>query len=744
MTQLKAYRKNIFPLLFSLFILFVTSWLMLFLQKKQNIIGGGIDRVIFFLLINVHIIIIIALFYVIVRRTVKLFLECKQQTPGSRFKRNVLFALTIFSVLPTFFVFFIAGKLITTNIDDWFNARIGTGLTHAQKLHDEQTANLKKQLKNDGNMFFSIATKQKFLSKIKPNKLINKIEKEITTNFKNRNYTFYIWKHLDKPFLGSIIDEIATWRSYRKVNDRSMGSLKRKFLSKLETTNDAHVFDFYGSAYWAKRTTITLPKTHISIPLTFVIAHRYPPPIRYSLIELQTSIHDYEQLKSMRNPIYWHYFIIFIFATLLILLLSIWCAFYLAKGITKPISELIAATETVRGGKWNVQVTLNPTSDLNQLAVGFNEMTKALRYARLQLENNNKEMLLIFEHINASVFLVNAYGRIIMFNAAARKLTHSFLNISRFKNKKVNFFGRELTGLFFSLVRQLKNSGKNQLTKEITFSHKANSKTFMAHLSSIDTTLKGEGKGLLVVIEDLTDIVKISKIKTWQEAARQMAHEIKNPLTPIQLATQRLRRRYKKVTTEDDAIFSECTDTILSHVNIIRNLVANFSQFAKMPESNAESLDINTIVKEVACLYQVSYPEIMFDYNLQNFLPSITIDKKKIKRVLVNLLDNSVRVLMQQESIPASTRIVSEQKKQLKIKTNFKTRRNQIELLIADNGPGIPGVVRDRLFLPHVSGEKKNMGLGLAIVHEIITQMGGTVKLLPSKQGATFQILLPI
>ena len=211
------------------------------------------------------------------------------------------------------------------------------------------------------------------------------------------------------------------------------------------------------------------------------------------------------------------------------------------------------------------------------------------------------------------------------------------------------------------------------------------------------------------------------------------------------MATQRLKRKFRK-TLNEDKVFLDCTDTILNHVKIIKDLASHFSEFAKMPASKTEPLDINDVIKEVTCLYKLSYPEINFIYELQDFMPLIKIDKKKIKRVIINLLDNSIRAL---KNIKVKTEtdkltLAGHTKKFIKIKTNFRTARNQIELIINDNGPGIPAHVKDKLFLPYVSSEKKNMGLGLAIVHESITQVGGNIKLLPSNQGATFQILLPV
>lgn len=238
--------------------------------------------------------------------------------------------------------------------------------------------------------------------------------------------------------------------------------------------------------------------------------------------------------------------------------------------------------------------------------------------------------------------------------------------------------------------------------------------------------------GLLVVVEDLTNIVKESQMKTWQTAARQMAHEIKNPLTPIQLATQRLQRKYRDILAHD-AAFIGCTNTILNQVKIIKDLASHFSEFASMPDPHIEAININVIINELICLYQVSYPDIEFILTLHEPVPIIKSDAKKLKRVFVNLLDNSVRALQ-----PIA-------QKRILITTAPDNALEKLAITFSDNGPGMPASVREQLFLPHVSTQKKNMGLGLAIIHDIIAhQLQGTIELINTESGTKFQILLPL
>lgn len=578
-------RKRIVILLLSFASLLITGWLEFFLFNKEYLSKYDTNRISLFLLINIHVVAILILLYLIIRQSIKLFVETNKISTGGNFRRNLLFAFSIFSVIPSVLVFFIAGKLITASID------------------------------------------QNYL-------LIQKEQKNIGIK-----------------------------------------------------------------------------------------------------------IVDYKKFKSTRNPVYWSFLFTFILATLIILFLSLWCAIYLAKGISKPILELLNAMGMIKNGNWNVTLNQDYSGDLKNLSIGFNQMTKTLQLAHEQLEQNNKEMLMIIENIKEAVFYINKQARIVTYNTASKNIVEKFLNLNRFKNKRINFFGPQVRSKATEIIKELLQNNKKQLTKEITFSFKSEPKTFLIHLTRVQNNFSNikinqQEEGLLVIIEDLSDIVKMNKIKTWQQAATQIAHEIKNPLTPIQLATQHLQRKYKDI-LEKDTVFFDSTNTILTHVKIIKDLASHFSEFAQLPSNNAELIDINKIIEETGCLYKVSYPEINFIYELEPIIPKIKIDPKKIKRVFVNLLDNSVRALTGKDN-----------QKFVKIKTSIKSGSNQIEILFSDNGPGIPKSVRNTLFMPYVSTEQKNMGLGLAIVHEIVAQNGGYVKLVePSieiKNGASFQILLPL
>lgn len=575
--------------------LFITNWSQLFIQQNQDSIGYGISRPFLFVLINAHVIISIILLYLIIRQSIKLFIQRPHKRIENSFTKNLFFAFALFSVIPSFFVFFTAGKFITTSIDDWFHARISTGLDAGMALHQSQTQAIRIALTKTGEEVSLLA------QNLKPNLVLAQIQHELQKHIDSGS-TCYVLPHHEKELFKAIKREAIVWRTYRQLNDRSTAMLKQAFIARLTSTSAENIFDFYGSLYWKRSFT----------EFFIVLAHRYPPEIRMPLIDIQNSLQDYHYLKSMHNPIYTNYLYTFFLITLFILFLSLWCAFYLSNRISQPIKNLIQATKRLKKGEWSTTIRQHPESDLQLLEQEFNEMVKAIEQARIELERKNT-------------------------------------------------------------------------------------------------------------------------LKTWRKAAQQMAHEIKNPLTPIQLAAQRLERKYKHLFVNDHP-FADCTSTIIEQVGIVKKLIDHFSEFATMPPVVLEPVNIDVIISGIIKFYISSYPAIIFSYTTSR-TPDFSSDPKKLNRVFINLLDNSIRAL---EENP-----YQQEPKTITISASLNSETQILTITVTDNGPGVDPAIKGTLFLPHVSTNKKNTGLGLAIVQEAITQLNGTIILAEKTQGAIFIITLP-
>ncbi len=568
----------------------LTSWIGLLLQKRQQLIGGGINPVFFFLLINAHLICMVLLLYLITHHSIKLFMERRRGAPGSVFKRNLVFAFMFLAVMPALFTLVIAWSFIRTSIDRWFAVRFDTMMVSTQALHDYHVRDVRQQVQNVGAELavrYGVGTSQ------------HKLQEYAQAH----RCSFYL---VPEAQAASVIapwlqTEQVVWRSYREHNDRSMQSLRERFVQLVTKQLAAGYgsFDFFGSHYWGQRIGDQL----------MLLAYRYPAPMRQQLITLENAYADYQQLRKMRQAIHVAYLCTFILLALLILFLALWCAFYLARGISRPIADLLQATQRLGKGDWQVQVPTTPSSDLYALVQAFNQMAHELELTKAKLEQAQKR-------------------------------------------------------------------------------------------------------------------------KTWQEAAQQMAHEIKNPLTPIQLATQRLQRRFKHEMAHDQ-VFIDCTTTILDQVATIKQLVAHFAQFAALPGIKLSVVDLAVLVADALTLYRLSYPAVSFKLVYDGPV-WLTTDPAQLKLVLVNLLDNSVRALERAGCL------------QPEVVVSPLVTGQAVTLRFADNGPGIAPEVRDTLFLPHVSTDKKNMGLGLAIVYQIITQLGGEIFLLNTSSGTLFELVLPI
>jgi nitrogen fixation/metabolism regulation signal transduction histidine kinase len=590
----KHHNRYYYQIPINIAFLAISILFTLMVEQYEHQIGGGISRPLLFLLINVEIFIAILLAASIIRQSVILFLERRQKRPGSVFKKNLLFSFIFLSILPGIFIFLGASKLVVKHLDLWFGARIEQGLTSGLTAYQESTISLRVKLNQTGTSLTAEWNPQQALPK------------------KINGFDVYWWPKKEGEF--NLASEVAQWRAFRELNDRPTKKLKADFLKLFFTrsSDNTVIVDFYGSIYWLKA-------YHKGM---LAIIHRPPPPLRNALIKIQNARSDYINVREVKHVLKFNFYLQAILLLFLILVLAIWCSFYLARGISEPIQQLLEATNAVRAGNLQAQVQTTGSPDLQALAQSFNEMTKALAASHQALAEKNAELL----------------------------------------------------------------------------SH----------------------------------MVKINTFKTWQEAVKQIAHEIKNPLTPIQLTTQRLQRKcLSTLTQETAAIFNDGCTIILGQVEVIKNLVADFSSFAVPSKLELRYCLLEAIINDVVKLFELSYPSIKLIQLYENTSKPLMLDAEKIKRVLVNLLINSIEAFKNYScQTPTITIQVTSEEKNTRI-------------TFTDNGPGIAPEIIDKLFLPYISTGKKNMGLGLAITQEIIMQHGGKITVAKSLLGASFIIDLP-
>jgi len=418
--------------------------------------------------------------------------------------------------------------------------------------------------------------------------------------------------------------------------------------------------------------------------------------------------------------------------------------FHLAKNMTGPIKALAEGTQEVANGNLDVYIDDSRTDDeIGGLVESFNKMTQDLKAGKSQLEQINinlqetnieldqrrSYMEIVLKNVAAGVISLDSNGCITTINKSVGKILG--LEVESVLNKDYHdILPPEYLQQVEDLLQEVNRNSRLPFEKEIKLS--LPSKTL--HLTTYITPLKDEKEnhlGLVIVIEDVTQLQKAHRVAAWREVARRIAHEIKNPLTPIQLSAQRLRRRYKDKFFEDGRIFNECTETIITQVETLKNMVNEFYNFARMPATKPSPNDLNQIINETIPLYRGAHRDIVFKFEYPEKMPSLNLDKDQVKRALINILDNAVAAIGK--------------KGKLTIKTFCDDTLNVAGVEIADNGCGLLPEEKSRLFEPYFSTKKSGTGLGLTIVNSIISDHHGYIRVKDNHpKGTIFRIELPI
>jgi len=449
---------------------------------------------------------------------------------------------------------------------------------------------------------------------------------------------------------------------------------------------------------------------------------------------------DYQQLRVLKQPLTGVYLSFFLMLTLMILVTATWLGLYLAKRITRPVQMLAAAANEIGAGHLDYRVEPETVDEFGSLIEAFNRMAGDLSASRRKLERSavdlerkhqdvegrRRYVETILERIAAGVVSVDAAGRISTTNSAASRLLGIDGRVSGLPASAV-FGSPELKPLLV-LIDEASRSREDQRPQDVAITRAGRE----LHLSVMITPLRredGSSEGLVLVFDDVTPLVRAQKVAAWREVARRLAHEIKNPLTPIQLCAERMRRHFAAAPEQTRVLVDECTTTIVGEVESLKGLVDEFSQFARMPAPRAVPTDIHALLTDVLALYR-GITEVEIRPRFAASLPGVSIDPEQISRVIHNLIDNAVEAMGQRGTID--------------VETQYEPANNLVRIVIADDGPGIPLAEREKLFLPYYSTKQRGSGLGLAIVRRIVAEHGGSIDVTDNvPRGTRFAVELP-
>ena len=685
-------------------------------------------------LINLNILLIIFCLFLVLRNIFKLVLERRRGIPGAKLRSKLVLAFVALSLIPTMLLFFVSAGFITNSIENWFNSQIEDSLK--ESLEVAQT-----YYKNSASNALYYA--EQISLAIKEQKLLNEDNLPVLEELihqKQKEYNLGIVEVFSST-LEELVRAVNPSVPAADFTDPDSDSI-REALQGNRFTRISPI----GRADLIRGIVPVYSNWNPDDVVGVVVVNYYVP---YSLVnkmkEISSSFEQYKSTKLLKGKIQKGYILFLLLIALVIIFLSTWVGFHLARGITEPIQELAIATNRVASGDLNVTLDSYSQDEVGSLVEAFNTMTadlrkgqKAINRANLELQASNLEleqrrryMEIVLANVTAGVISIDSQGHITTINKSAQKLLG--LKTKRIIGRNFrDIVTPDYQPMIKGILKELIGSGKDSIRKQVSLPAGDTKIILLVNV----TTLKDEHNefmGTVVVFDDLTQLLKAQRMAAWREVARRIAHEIKNPLTPIQLSAQRLRRRYLDRFSADDIVFDECTTMIIKQVDDLKNLVNEFSSFARMPASNPSLNNLNDVLNEALVLFQEGHKEVHFQLQTDPYLPAFSLDREQIKRVAINLLDNAVAA------------VNGNANGQITVETSFNKDLKIATLKISDNGCGIPAEDKPRLFEPYFSTKKSGTGLGLAIVSTIISDHNGYIRVRDNEpQGTHFIVELPI
>lgn len=711
----------------------ILTWLMLtFVQWRMlgsGIGGSPIETAIAFSLINLNIVILLVLIFLTLRNIAKLIVERKRGVLGAHLKTKLVLAFLSTTVIPTTLLFVASASFLSLSVDRWFSEKVDQALKNAIEVARTYYGSEEKQVLWAGRALGNIIEESPPVSTAKgaSDLLLGEMK---SLGIDHASLLF--------PRGGSISVAVEKSAAAPEV-DRQSPEARAVF----SEGKAGAVIVQAEEGNFLRAFTPVLKEGRVEAAL---VADRYMPMWTLRrLEEIRKGFEEYKQTEILKKPIKSSYIFPLLFVSILITFAAIWFGFYLARTITEPIEALADATHRVAAGDLDFELKAATGDEMGKLVRAFNQMTGDLRQSRAhveaaqetlksantELESRRIHMEAVLGRITAGVVGTDPSGVITTINPAAAKLLG--LKGETIGHSYKNVLSPEIARSMEAIVAQKKKERVDTVEEQMEIPGEQFAHTVMVHI----TTLRGEDGGIMgyvAVLNDLTDVVRAQRARAWREVARRVAHEIKNPLTPIQLSAQRLRRRYADLLeTGDGEVLDESTRTIIAQVDGLKYMVNEFSRFAKLPESRPAPAQFNPVVEEVAGLYRTPHPDILFDLSLAPALPTVEIDVEQVKRVIVNLMDNAVSAM---EGLA---------EKRIELVTEHDPERQVVRLVVADSGHGLTASAKEKLFEPYFSTKKSGTGLGLAIVKSIMEDHHGYIRAVDNKpRGTRFIMEFPL
>jgi two-component system, NtrC family, nitrogen regulation sensor histidine kinase NtrY len=659
------------------------------------------------------------------RNLAKAIFERRRGLIGSKLQVRLVFGFIAVALVPSAFLLYVSGAFLHADIDSWFNPEYERVLDDSLEIAKVYYLNSANNAEHFAQVVAGLVAEKNLLSPQNHKQLREFIEKE------QQHYnlgTVEVFSPDRKLLLIVLSPRTPTGIGVAPDSEILKGTLKGHGMTRTDRVGKSDVIR--GSA------PIYSSADSDNIAGAIVVDYYLPKSLSQRAAGISHTVQEYFQLRILREPIMHSYILALVLIGLAVVLLASWFGIYLARGITGPIKLLAEGTQAVAAGNLNYEIPPVGDDEIGQLVESFNRMTSDLRTSRAELDRRRRYTETLLRNVSAGVIGLDPEGRVTAINPCAERM----LGL-----RAADVLGRHYNGCFHPSMAHALDEVFEGEPQEARSSLKLESGGAETELMMTASPLGDESNGAdgrhdlgtVLFLEDVSQIAKVERMEAWREVARRIAHEIKNPLTPIQLSAERLRRQFVTQSDGDARLLEECTHTIIGEVEDLKRLVNEFSGFARMPQLNPVPGDLNVLAEETVNNFREAYPEIEFGIQLEPALPRIAIDREALKRALVNLLENAA----------AATTAMRHggDRPQITVRTTVDVMSGVVTLEVADNGPGIDPRIRTRIFEPYFSTRKGGTGLGLAIVSTIVTDHHGFVRVRENTpQGSRFILEFPV
>ncbi len=707
-------------------ILLLTAWIYF---KELEPGTPLLNNVAVFALVNLNIILLMILVLLVVRNLVRLYHSSRRGAGGLRLQVKLIAAFVGFTLVPSVLLFVIASGLINQSFNTLFNMKVEDALKGSFQIAQTYYRESERR---------ALAASKRLARSIEANGWGSLEKKEVL-----KAYILSVRGDLeadaiqlfsaDRKSLAYILsDKLPSATTFSASQDYLEKVLQGEARTSVESWGEGDVI--HGVSPIKSGTAIT----------GFVVVSRYIPERLVTKVKgIINAYEDYKEIELSKNPIKASYIITFLLMTLLILFAAIWFGFYIARGITVAIEELAEGTRAVSEGDLDYRVDVQADGEVGILVEAFNNMTHELKVnkqeieaATLDLQRSSAEidrrrryMEAMLENIGTGVVSINRRGRITILNNAAADLLRiqSDWALGRPFNE---VFKVQHLGPIRHLLRAMREKGKKSVSEQLEVLIDGQLRTLRSSLTLLEGS-DGRHLGAVVVFDDLSVLIRAQKVAAWREVAQGIAHEIKNPLTPIRLSTERMRRKFEQNAVDFPEVFEIATDTIISQVEGLMDLVNEFSRFARLPEPRLRPCGIGSLIEQVVNLYRERRGDITLEKEIEGAMPSVMADSDQIQRVLINLLENAF------DSMESGGRVT--------MHAHADAERSQLIVEVSDEGAGISVENKEHIFSPYFSTKYQGSGLGLAICHRIIDDHNGAITVRDNQpRGSVFRITLPL